>query len=798
MNLSLNWLSEFVELDVTPKEFSDRMTMSGSKVEGYADLGAEIQNVLVGRVLSIEKHPNADKLVVTQVDVGGAKPLQIVTGAQNLKVNDLVPVAVDGAVLPGGTEIHTGALRGVESQGMMCSYQELGMSLNDFPGACEHGILVLDEGAPGEDIRPLIGLKDTVVEFEITPNRPDCLSVIGLAREAAATFDTPLNLHKPAVRGAGDNIEGYLSVRVEAPDLCPRYTARVVKNIRIAPSPKWMRHRLHAAGVRPINNIVDITNYVMLEYGQPMHAFDRACLDGGEIVVRRAGSDKTFVTLDGQTRPLDPETLVIADSKKPVGAAGIMGGENSEITPNTKLVVFESANFSGASVRVSAKKLGLRTDASARFEKGLDPENTVDAVNRACELVELLNAGDVVDGMIDINAVTGGARVIELEPEKISIFLGIEIPEEKMAEYLRRLDFQVDGRKVTVPSWRGDVVGMADLAEEVARLYGYDKIPSTLFKGETTQGVLSPAQRFERDLGAACRSVGYDEVMTYSFISPKMYDKILLPPASPLRKSTKILNPLSEEMSVMRTVALPSILEAAARNFNFRNAQAKLFELAATYTPALLPDGAVNIHVQPEERKVFLMAAYGKIDFYDFKGDLETMFSALSIGPVFFEAETANPSYHPGRCAAMSVGQTTIGVMGQVHPRVQANFGVDRPVFAAEMDFAALLGALNGEKTYEPLPKFPAVTRDLALLCDEDIPVLHLERCIAESVGSVLENLSLFDIYRGNQIPAGKKSVAFSLILRDKVKTLKDEEADEAIRRALHALEERFGAVIRA
>ena len=794
MKLSRKWLCEFVDLPLSAcgdRDFAEAMTLSGSKVEGTEILGEDIKNVVVGKIVTMERHPDSDHMWVCQTDVGGSRLLQIVTGAQNQKVGDLVPVALDHSTLPGGKEIRAGALRGLLSEGMMCSLQELGLELRDFPYACENGLLVLQEPcAPGDDIRTVIGADDHVVEFEITPNRPDCLSVIGLARETAVTFKKPLKLHTPAVKGGCGSIENDLRVTVEADDLCPRYTARMVKNVKIAPSPKWLRERLRANGVRPINNIVDITNYVMLEYGQPMHAFDYRYVSGGSIVVRRARDGETLTTLDGNERKLNSNILVIADDHRAVGLAGIMGGENSEIADDTACVVFESATFNGTCIRRGAASLGMRTEASAKFEKGLDPMNTLPAVQRACELVELLGAGDVVDGVIDVSNHAYKPTTLSLRPDKINELLGTDIPAEEMRDILRRLDFLVDGDTVTVPSYRGDVEHYSDLAEEVARIYGYNNLPTTLLRGDTTRGGFSDEQLLERTIGSVCRACGYDEIITYSFISPTYYDKIRWAKDDPRRESMRILNPLGEDTSIMRTTALPSMLEILSRNYNFRNPAAKLYEVAKTYFRR--DDGMAD------EPRVVSLGAYGAgMSFYQLKGAVEELLQELKIENLRFTAVTDNPSYHPGRCAAVWAGETLLGVFGQVHPLVCENYGVDTELFAAELSFPALFEKRCTVLEYKPLPRFPAVSRDIAVVCASHITAGELMDCIRANGGSYLKDVRVFDVYTGAPIPLGKKSVAFSLTLRADDQTLTDDHADECTQSVLAALKNEFGAVIR-
>ena len=896
MNLSRNWLNEFVDLhDITDKQFNDEMTLSGSKVETIERLDESLKNVVAGKILSMEKHPDSDHMWVCQLDVGREEPVQIVTGAWNIHVGDLVPAALHKSVLPGGVKIEKGKLRGVPSNGMLCSLKELGLTaehdfpyaiitpaalLNDyhpidpakpsipadikpgdkvfgpvaaakvlecapqgdgtfhtcldlggatacpdtvcsnlhegdlvayntksdsictladlhaeqreFPHCIADGIFVLreDDVKPGDDIAKVIGYDDSVVEFEITPNRPDCLSVIGLAREASATFHRPLTLHTPEVKGCGGSIAELVDIEIEDGELCPRYTARMVKNVKIAPSPRWMRERLRNSGVRPINNIVDITNYVMLEYGQPMHAFDFSCVDGGRIVVRTAREGEAIQTLDGNDRKLTPNMLCICDEHKPVCVAGVMGGANSEIVGDTAMVLFESANFNGVSVRRTAAALGMRTDASARYEKGLDPMNTMKAVQRACELVELLGCGEVVDGVMDVIAQDKAPTVLKLEPNKINALLGTNLSESLMRDILLSLGFTLDGDDILVPSWRGDVEHYSDIAEEIARFYGYNNIPCTLMRGETTRGGFNEQQLFDRALGETCRTLGYDEIITYSFISPSYYDKIRMPADSPLRKSLKILNPLGEDTSIMRTTILPSMLEIITRNFNYRNKAVRLYELGKIYLPR--EDGLAD------EPKVLSLGAYGdEMDFFTLKGSVEALLGACRIKDVRFAACTDNASYHPGRCAKVYAGGTELGVLGQIHPLVAANYGVDAEIYAAELNFDALYAVRGGIPVYQPLPKFPAVTRDIAVVCAEGVTVGALEECIRRGAKGLLKKVELFDIYRGVGVAPGSKSVAFSLTLRADDRSLTGEEADEDVKSILALLEAELGAKLR-
>ena len=895
MILSRNWLNEFVDLkDITDKEFNDEMTLSGSKVETIERPDENLKNVVVGKILEMKRHENSDHMWVCQIDVGQAEPVQIVTGAWNIHVGDYVPAALHGAHLPGGVKIEKGKLRGVESNGMLCSLKELGMTaehdfpyaiitpaalLNDYhpidpakpsipadikPGdkvygpvlcgrveavestdggydvrvndgtvtraaktACSNlhegdlvayntkrdtictledlhaeqkefphciadGIFVLQEedAEPGLNMAHILGFDDSIVEFEITPNRPDCLSVIGLAREASATFKRPLKLHTPEPHGCGGSIADLVDIDIEDGDLCPRYTARMVKNVKIAPSPRWMRERLRNSGVRPINNIVDITNYVMLEYGQPMHAFDFSCVEGGHIIVRTAREGETIQTLDGNERKLTPNMLCICDEHKPVCVAGVMGGANSEIVGDTAMVLFESANFNGVSVRRTASALGMRTDASSRYEKGLDMMNTIKAVERACELVELLGCGEVVDGVMDVVAKEKAPTVVKLEPDKINALLGTELGEDLMREILVSLGFILNGDDIYVPSWRGDVEHYSDIAEEVARFYGYNKIPCTLMRGETTRGGFSEQQRFDRAIGGAVRALGYDEIITYSFISPTYYDKIRMPKDSSLRNSLKILNPLGEDTSIMRTTILPSMLEIIARNHSYRNKSARLYELGKIYLPR--EDGLAD------EPKYLSLGAYGDgVDFFSFKGSIETLLHELRITDVKYVACTDNDSYHPGRCAKVYAGETYLGVFGQIHPLVAANYGMDTEVYTAELSFDAMYEKRGDIPVYQPLPKFPAVTRDIAVVCDEAVTVGALEESIRRGAKGLLKDVSLFDIYRGPGVAIGKKSVAFNLVLRADDRSLTGEEADEDVQSILAALKADHDAVLR-
>ena len=798
MDLSRKWLTEFVDVgldEINDHDFAEAMTMSGSKVEDTHYMGEGISNVVVGRIVEMVRHHDSDHMWTCQVDVGGKRLLQIVTGAQNQQVGDLVPVALDGATLPGGAEIHTTTFRGELSEGMMCSIKELGLTLHDFPYAIEDGLFILQEDCrPGDDIVPVIGRDDHVVEFEITPNRPDCLSVIGLAREASVTFQKPLKLHTPVVKGSGGDIHELVKVDVEDAKLCPRYTARMVRNIKIEPSPKWMRERISAMGMRPINNIVDITNYVMMEYGQPMHAFDFSCVDGGHIIVRTAREGETCRTLDGNERKVTPNMLCICDEHKPVGLAGVMGGENSEITPDTKMVLFESANFNGTSIRRTAAALNMRTDASAHYEKGLDPYLTKIAVDRACELVELLGAGEVVDGYVDVFPDPPKPLVRELDVDRVNWILGTDIDGDTMRKILSDLGFQLDGNTVTVPSWRLDIdpkYTQNDFAEEVARIYGFNNIPSTMMADSGTKsGGYTPEQAAERRLGETCRANGYDSIITYSFYSPAGWDMIRLPANDPRRDAIRILNPLGEDTSCMRTTTLPSVLEVLARNWNFRNKAVRIYEFAKVYKKR--PDGMAD------EPKILTLGAYGGgMDFYTLKGTVEELCDTLRISGVEYVPVRDDPSYHPGRCAAVYAGGECLGRFGQVHPLVAKNYGVSEELYAAELDFPAMFAHRTTELYYAPLPRFPAVMRDISLVCDDALTAGELEKCIRRAGGEYLESVEVFDVYKGANIPEGKKSISFALALRAGDQTLTDDHADEAVAAILGALAREYGAVIR-
>ena len=810
MVLSMKWLSDFVDCnDIDIKAYCDRMTDTGSKVEGYQALGSEVQNVRVGLINKVEQHPDAERLVVCEVDCG-EKTIQIVTAAKNVFAGAYVPVCYCPkdekrvTVLADGTQIKSGKLRGVVSEGMFCSIAELGLTLHDMPGAPTDGILILNAYEeltykPGDDIVDVLGMRDNAVEFEITPNRPDCLSVIGLARESAASFEKTAKIPAPVVKEAGDDIKNYIDIAIKDTEKCFRYSARVIKNVKIAPSPLWLRMRLRASGIRPINNIVDITNYVMLEYGQPMHAFDYKCLDGKHIEVRTAGENEKFYTLDDQERALESDMLVIADGKKPVAIAGVMGGQNSEITDDTTTVVFESAMFLGSSVRITAKKLGMRTDSSARFEKGLDSENTVPALERACELVNLLGAGEVVGGMIDVYPVKKEAATVKFEPERMNRFLGIDLSAEEMVRILESLDFKIDGDTITVPTYRDDVRCMNDIAEEVVRIYGYNKIESSNVVSAMTQGGLTPKQAFRKKLHGILLGFGMDEIYTYSFMSAKLYDKAGLAEDDIRRKSVEIMNPFGEDTKTMRTTAIPSMLEVLETNCNKGNEAVALYEMSKVFLPR--ENMVTNIHglegTLPDERVKVMIGSYGVQDFYAMKGICEEIFAAAGIKATY-TAKSDDPTFHPGRCAIITAADGTyLGTMGELHPIVAKNYTFTSRVYLAELDFENIFAVSAMKKSYKALPKFPASTRDFSFLCDEDITVGAIEDAMRKSGVAILESIKLFDIYRGEKLGEGKKSVSFSVTLRSADHTLTVEEADKAAAKILRGVERTLGITIR-
>ena len=799
MRTSLEWIRSMVpELSCTAQEYMDAMTLSGSKVEGYEELDADLEKIVIGQIEKIEKHPDADKLIICQVNVGTGENIQIVTGAPNVKEGDKVPVVLDGGRVagghdgkktPGGVKIKKGKLRGVESFGMMCSIEELGSTKDMYPEAPEYGIYIFAEDAVvGADAVEALGLHNSVFEYEITSNRVDCFGIIGLAREAAATFRK--EFHPPVVTATGNNedVNDYVKVSVEDTKLCPRYTARVVKNIKIAPSPEWMQRRLAAQGIRPINNIVDITNYVMEEYGQPMHAYDLDTIAGHQIVVKRAEKGQKFVTLDGQERTLNDSVLMICDGEKAIGIAGIMGGENSMITDDVKTMLFEAACFDGTNIRLSSKKVGLRTDASGKFEKGLDPNNAIEAMNRACQLIEELGAGEVVGGVVDVYTTVKEGRNIPFEPEKYNRLLGTDIAPETMLDYFEMLDLGYDKEKneILVPSWRQDLECDADIAEEVARFYGYDKIPTSLPSGEATTGKLSFKLRVEklaRDIAEFC---GFSQAMTYSFESPKVFDKLLLPADSPLRETVVITNPLGEDFSIMRTVSLNGMLASLATNYNRRNQNVRLYELGNIYLPKQTP-----VTELPEERMQFTLGMYGEGDFYTMKGVVEELFDKLGMHEkAEYDPSDKKPFLHPGRQADIVYHGNVIGYLGEIHPTVAANYAIKERVYVAVLDMPYIVEYASFDRKYRGIAKFPAVTRDLSMVVPKEVLAGDIEKVFDEKGGQYLERYALFDIYEGAQIKRGYKSIAYTLTFRAQDKTLEDADIQNAMNKILKKLEE--------
>ena len=799
MRTSLEWIRSMVpELSCTAQEYMDAMTLSGSKVEGYEELDADLEKIVIGQIEKIEKHPDADKLIICQVNVGTGENIQIVTGAPNVKEGDKVPVVLDGGRVagghdgkktPGGVKIKKGKLRGVESFGMMCSIEELGSTKDMYPEAPEYGIYIFPEDAVvGADAVETLGLHNSVFEYEITSNRVDCFGIIGLAREAAATFRK--EFHPPVVTATGNNedVNDYVKVSVEDTKLCPRYTARVVKNIKIAPSPEWMQRRLAAQGIRPINNIVDITNYVMEEYGQPMHAYDLDTIAGHQIVVKRAEKGQKFVTLDGQERTLDDSVLMICDGEKAIGIAGIMGGENSMITDDVKTMLFEAACFDGTNIRLSSKKVGLRTDASGKFEKGLDPNNAIEAMNRACQLIEELGAGEVVGGVVDVYTTVKEGRNIPFEPEKYNRLLGTDIAPETMLDYFKMLDLGYDKEKneILVPSWRQDLECDADIAEEVARFYGYDKIPTSLPSGEATTGKLSFKLRVEklaRDIAEFC---GFSQAMTYSFESPKVFDKLLLPADSPLRETVVITNPLGEDFSIMRTVSLNGMLTSLATNYNRRNQNVRLYELGNIYLPKQTP-----VTELPEERMQFTLGMYGEGDFYTMKGVVEELFDKLGMHEkAEYDPSDKKSFLHPGRQADIVYHGNVIGYLGEIHPTVAANYAIKERVYVAVLDMPYIVEYASFDRKYRGIAKFPAVTRDLSMVVPKEVLAGDIEKVFDEKGGQYLERYALFDIYEGAQIKRGYKSIAYTLTFRAQDKTLEDADIQNAMNKILKKLEE--------
>ena len=801
MNTALSWIKAYVpDLDVTAQEYTDAMTLTGTKVEGYSCLDKNLENIVVGEVLSVERHPDADKLVVCQVNVGAGEPVQIVTGAPNIteaSVGEKVPVVLDGGRVAGGHDggalpedgikIKKGKLRGVESCGMMCSVEELGADRDMYPDAPESGIYILPkDSVPGEDAVAVMGLRDVVFEYEITSNRVDCYSVIGIAREAAATFRKTFTAPSVTKTGNDEDINDYLKVRVENSRLCPRYCARMVKNIRLAPSPRWMQRRLAASGIRPINNIVDITNYVMEEYGQPMHAFNYDQLAGHEIIVKCAKDGDVFQTLDGQERKLDSTILMINDGEKEVGIAGIMGGENSKITDDVTTMVFESACFDGTNIRLSAKKVGLRTDASGKYEKGLDPNTAEEAVNRACQLIEELGAGEVIGGIIDIYPVKKEEKRIPFDAARINRLLGTDIPEADMLEYFRMIElgYDADTKEVIAPTWRQDLERMADVAEEVARFYGYDRIPTTLPSGEATTGKLSYKLRIEglaREIAEFC---GFSQGMTYSFESPRVFDKMMIPADSPLRRAVNISNPLGEDFSVMRTTSLNGMLTSLATNYNRRNKDVRLYELANVYRPIALP-----LTELPDERMQFTLGMYGDGDFFTMKGVIEEFFDKAGMHKKpHYDPNGEHPYLHPGRKADIVYDGTVVGFLGEVHPDVADNYKIGDRAYVAVIDMPSIMEFTTFDRKYTGIAKFPAVTRDISMVVPKHILVGQIEDIIEQRGGRFLESYKLFDIYEGAQVLAGHKSVAYYITFRAKDHTLEDKEVSAVMNKILNGL----------
>lgn len=795
MKLPMSWLSDYTDIEgISPKEYADKLTMTGSKVEGVEYLGAELDKVVAGKVLSCEMHPDSDHLHVCMVDVGEGEPLQIVCGAPNVAEGQMVPVALNGAVLPGGVKIKKGKLRGVVSNGMICSHEEMGISESLLGYEPEYGILVLpDDVKPGTDVKDLYGLNENVVEFEITSNRPDCFSIIGLARETAVSFKKSFKIPEVTFHETSDKITDKLSIDVQDKDKCLRYTSRMIKNVKIGPSPKWMRERLEACGIRSINNMVDITNYVLLEYGQPMHAFDLRHLEGGKIIVRRANDGEMIKTLDEQDRKLTSDDLVICDAVKPVAIAGVMGGFNSEIKPDTTEVAFESATFDAASVRLTAQRVGLRTEASSRYEKGLDYNNTVPAIERACQLVEELGCGEVVGGAIDVIGNVKDAQPIMFRPEKINAFLGTDISTDEMVEILTSLEVKIDmeNMMLTPPSFRPDLVAEADIAEEIARFHGYDIIPTTLLSGESVIGMKNKEQKVEDKINEVLTAQGMSEIYTYTFVSPSIFDKLNIPAESPLRNTVKITNPLGEDTSVMRTTTIASMMEVLARNYNYRTTSAKMFETAKIFIPT-------EAGKLPEEPVIITLGMYGEnADFFTIKGVCEVLFEQLHIDGVSYIAVTDNPTYHPGRCAEIKVGNKILGTIGEIHPSVSRKFGIDTECYVGELNLENILATMNDDVKYHHLPKYPAVTRDFSILLDKITPVAEIEAVIRKAAGKLLDKLELSDVYEGHQIPEGKKSVMYKAAFRADDRSLTGEEADNLHDKIVKKLENALGAQLR-
>lgn len=799
MNAALEWIKAYVpDLECTDQEFMDKMTLSGTKCEGYERMDKNLEKIVIGQITKIEKHPDADKLIICQVNIG-TEEIQIVTGAPNVKVGDKVPVVLDGGKVAGGHDggplpedgitIKAGKLRGVPSNGMMCSIEELGSDRDMYPDAPEYGIYIFPEDAEvGADAVAALGLHNTKFEFEVTSNRVDCYSIIGIAREAAATFDKPFVLPDVTVKENDEKVEDYISVEVQDQDLCPRYCARVCTNIKIGPSPEWMQRRLASSGIRPINNLVDITNYVMEEYGQPMHAYDLSTVSDKKIIVKRAKDGDQFVTLDGQTRNLDHDVLMICDADKEIGIAGIMGGDNSKITDEVTTVLFEAATFNGPNIRKSAKRIGLRSDASGKFEKGLDPRNAEDAINRACQLIQELGCGDVVSGMVDVKAPLKELVRLPFMPEKYNNLLGTDVSREEMLEIFKKIEVAYDEKtnELICPSFRQDLLGQADIAEEVARFHGYDKIPMTLPSGEATTGKLPYKLRIEEKAREIAVFSGFSQGMCYSFESPKVFDKLLLPEDDELRKAIKIANPLGEDFSIMRTTSLNGMLTSLATNYNRRNKDVKLFEMANVYIAKELP-----LTELPDERMQMTLGMYGDGDFFTMKGVVEEFFDAVGMTrKKEYDPKAGKPFLHPGRQANIVYDGVVLGYLGEVHPLVLENYNIGTRAYVAVLDMPAIVPFTTFDRKYEGIAKFPAVSRDLSMVVPHDVLVGQIESVLAQRGGKILEHYELFDIYEGEQIKKGYKSVAYSLSFRAKDRTLEEADINAAMKKILNGLEQ--------
>jgi len=792
MKVPYKWLKDYVDIDINAQELGDMLTLSGSKLEEVITSGEEIENVVTGKLLKIEPHPDAEKLVICQVEVGKDEPIQIVTGANNMKEGDIVPVALHGSTLPGGVKIKKGKLRGIVSNGMMCSAEEIGIA-EEHP---VHGLMILDKDTEvGKDIKEALGLDNPVLDFEITSNRPDCLSIVGMARETAATLNA--KYRKPQfdfTETKGSNIKDELTVEVKD-KLCKRYMARIVKNIKIEPSPAWIQERLNLAGVRPINNIVDITNFVMIELGQPMHAFDKRMISSNKIVVERAKANEKFTTLDGTERILTENQLMIKNGDKSVAIAGIMGGLNSEVTEDTKEIIFESANFDGTNIRISSQKLALRTEASGRYEKDLDPNLCEEALNRACNLIQELNAGEIEEGVIDVYPEKVIEHYVEVDSKWVNEFLGTKLSKEEMKECLDRLELNTeingDTLKVLSPTFRGDINIREDVAEEIARIYGYNVIESTVIQSPSIRTGKSRKQMLKDIIVENLLASGLNESISYSFISPKVFDKILIPQDSALRKVVKIRNPLGEDFSVMRTTTLHSMMECLQRNYSRNNEFVRLFEIGKVYMPAS------DENKIPEEKNTVTIGMYGDVDYFDLKGIVENLLQVLGIENVSYIRESENPTFHPGKTASVMLKNKCLGIIGEIHPDVSENYGVEERCYIAEISLDELIDNASTKKEYEPIPKFPAVTRDMAIIVDEDILVQQIEDIIKRQGGSILENYKLFDVYKGIQVPPKKKSVAYSITYRDKNKTLTEKEVEKVHNKIVKTLEHLIGAELR-